>query len=49
LLCGRVTFFPDDFHQPLASLIMTLSDRQQRTEPGEVELIDSAPTYVGAA
>jgi hypothetical protein len=25
-----VTFFPNDFHQPLASLIMTLTDRQQR-------------------
>jgi len=24
------TFFPNDFHQPLASLIKTLSDRQQR-------------------
>jgi hypothetical protein len=26
-----VTFFPNDFHQPLASLVMTLTDRQQRT------------------
>ncbi len=25
-----VTFFPNDFHQPLASLIMTMTDRQQR-------------------
>lgn len=74
-----VTFFPNDFHQPLASLIKTLSDRQQRTrfripwhqadhgylsendseigfmalvedgydaEPGEVELIDIAPTLL---
>jgi Type I phosphodiesterase / nucleotide pyrophosphatase len=24
------TFFPNDFHQPLASLIVTLTDRQQR-------------------
>jgi Type I phosphodiesterase / nucleotide pyrophosphatase len=24
------TFFPNDFHQPLASLVRTLSDRQQR-------------------
>jgi hypothetical protein len=74
-----VTFFPNDFHQPLASLIITLSDRQQRmraripwhqadhgylsendseigimaliedgydAEPGEVELIDIAPTLL---
>ena len=26
----RSTFFPNDFHQPLASLVRTLSDRQQR-------------------
>ena len=24
------TFFPNDFHQPLASLVRTVSDRQQR-------------------
>ena len=74
-----ITFFPNDFHQPLASLIMTLTDRQQRkrlrvpwhqadhgylsendseigimaliedgydAEPGEVELIDIAPTLL---